>query len=54
MSENDNQTTTAPGESAAAAEPAVKTERPIANMRRRPKRSPTAAPVRRRLANARL
>ena len=30
---------------------AVKTASPIANMRRRPKRSPSAAPVRRRTAN---
>ena len=33
------------GASAAAAEPAVKIARPITNMRRRPKRSPSAAPV---------
>ena len=34
------------GASAAAAEPAVKIAIPIANSRRRPKRSPSAAPVR--------
>jgi hypothetical protein len=33
------------GASAAAAEPSVKITRPIPNMRRRPKRSPSAAPV---------
>ena len=38
------------GASAAAAEAAVKIPSPIANMRRRPKRSPSAAPVRRNTA----
>jgi [NiFe] hydrogenase assembly HybE family chaperone len=39
---------------AANAEPAVKTATPIAKARRRPKRSPRAAPVRRRTANVRV
>ncbi len=38
------------GASAAAAEPTVKTANPSANMRRRPKRSPSAAPVSSRTA----
>ena len=38
------------GASAAAAEASVKMPSPIANMRRRPKRSPSAAPVRRSTA----
>ena len=38
------------GASAAAAEPAVKIASPITNMRRRPKRSPRAAPVIRKTA----
>jgi hypothetical protein len=42
------------GESAAAADAAMKRNRPTAYMRRRPKRSPSAAPVSRRQANARL
>ena len=42
------------GASAAAAEAAVKTNRPTANMRRRPKRSPSAAPVSSRHAKDRL
>jgi len=33
------------GASAAAAEPAVKTATPVVNIRRRPNRSPSAAPV---------
>ena len=37
---------------AAAAEAAVNRARPTQNMRRRPKRSPSAAPVRSRQANA--
>ena len=40
------------GASAAAAEAAVKSPIPIRNMRRRPKRSPSAAPVSRKTANA--
>ena len=39
------------GASAAAAEAAVKMKIPIANNRRRPKRSPSAAPVRSSTAN---
>ena len=39
------------GASAAATEPSVKTVSPSANMRRRPKRSPSAAPVSRKTAN---
>jgi hypothetical protein len=39
------------GASAAATEPSVNTASPSANMRRRPKRSPSAAPVRRKTAN---
>ena len=39
------------GASAAAAEAAVKMARPTMNIRRRPKRSPSAAPVRRNTAN---
>ena len=39
------------GASAAATEPSVKIAIPIANMRRRPKRSPRAAPVSKRTAN---
>ena len=39
------------GASAAAADEIVKMPRPIASMRRRPKRSPSAAPVRSRTAN---
>ena len=42
------------GESADATEPTVKIAMPIANIRRLPKRSPSAAPVRSRHANARL
>jgi len=42
------------GDSAAAADAAVKASRPMTNMRRRPKRSPRAAPVTSRHANARL
>ena len=38
------------GASAAAAEDAVKMKRPTASMRRRPKRSPSAAPVKSRTA----
>jgi hypothetical protein len=40
------------GASAAAADAAVKAPRPTRNMRRRPKRSPSAAPVRRNTAKA--
>jgi len=39
------------GASAAAAEASVKMPRPMTNSRRRPKRSPSAAPVRSRTAN---
>ena len=39
------------GASAATAEATVKMPRPITNMRRRPKRSPSAAPVSSRTAN---
>ena len=39
------------GASAAATDPSVKTPRPKANMRRLPKRSPSAAPVRSSAAN---
>ena len=42
------------GASADAADAAVKTPSPMQNMRRRPKRSPSAAPVSRNVANARL
>jgi hypothetical protein len=42
------------GASAAAAEASVKIPRPIPNIRRRPKRSPSAAPVRSRTANVRV
>ncbi len=42
------------GASAAAAEATVKSAMPIANMRRRPKRSPSAAPVRRNTAKVRV
>jgi hypothetical protein len=42
------------GESAAAADAAVKKRRPAPNIRLRPKRSPRAAPVRRQQANERL
>ena len=41
----------AEGASAAAAEAAVKIPTPIMNMRLRPKRSPSAAPVSRKTAN---
>ena len=40
-----------PGDRAAAAEPSVKTARPTMSMRRRPKRSPSVAPVSSRTAN---
>ena len=42
------------GASAAAADPAVKMTRPRMNIRRRPKRSPSAAPVSSRTANVRV
>ncbi len=42
------------GARAAAADPRVKTTRPSANIRRRPKRSPSAAPSRRSAANVRV
>ena len=42
------------GASAAAAEATVKSAIPNANMRRRPKRSPSAAPVRRKTAKVRV
>ncbi len=42
------------GETAAAADAAVNSNRPRAYMRRRPNRSPSAAPVNRKQANARL
>ena len=42
--------TPAVGASAAAADASVKIPRPITSMRRRPKRSPSAAPVRRSTA----
>jgi hypothetical protein len=41
-------------ESAASADPAVKTRIPIVKTRRRPKRSPSAAPVRSSTANVRV
>jgi hypothetical protein len=42
------------GDSAAAADAPVKSSSPIVYMRRRPKRSPSAAPVRSKHANERL
>ena len=39
------------GASAAAIDPSVKTASPVAKTRRRPRRSPSAAPVRRKTAN---
>ena len=42
------------GASAAPAEASVKMPRPTANIRRRPKRSPSAAPVRSRTAKVRV
>jgi hypothetical protein len=42
------------GARAEPAEAAVKTASPVQNMRRRPKRSPSAAPVSSEQANARL
>ena len=43
-----------PGASAAAADPAVNSARPIVNMRRRPYRSPSVAPVSSRTAKVRV
>ena len=43
-----------PGASAAAADASVNTPRPMPNMRRRPKRSPSAAPVNSSTANVRV